>query len=104
MKSNKTYNTVALCALIVAVAGLTIGFAAFSNTLTINSSANVAPSSSTLDIAFSTAIDSKTNGTVTGVPTTGATGGTATISGTTISDVTAHFTAPGQSVTYSFYV
>ena len=43
MKQNKQSKLVAILALCVSVVGLTLGFAAFSNTLTISSSATVKP-------------------------------------------------------------
>lgn len=100
---DNTFRVVAIVGLIVGVMGLSLGFAAFSNSLTITSAADVTPGSDTLNIAFSTSNSSIVSGSVT--PTaTGATAANATISGTTISGLNAHFTAPGQTVTYSFNV
>ena len=42
-----------LVGLLLAVVGVTLGFAAFSNTLTIKSSATVTPSSDTFKVVFS---------------------------------------------------
>lgn len=50
MKKNKQSKIIAIVALIVSVLGLTLGFAAFSNTLTISSSATVKPNESDFDI------------------------------------------------------
>ena len=52
---------------------------------------------------FSSSGTSQVTGSVAGTWSGGASGGSATISGTTISGLKANFTAPGQSVTYSFY-
>lgn len=46
MKKKQTSKIIAIIALCVAVVGITLGFAAFSNTLTISSSATVSPNSS----------------------------------------------------------
>lgn len=50
MKQNKQSKVVAILALCVSVLGLSLGFAAFSNTLTISSSATVSPDSGDFDI------------------------------------------------------
>lgn len=61
---NRGSKAMALAALIVGVVGLTIGFAAFSATLTINSSATVTPNETAVfDDLFGFAAD-PTNGTV----------------------------------------
>ena len=110
MGNNKTFNTVALCALIVAVAGLTIGFAAFTTSLTIQSRAEVHPGELNLDVVFSTSQSSAVNSAETVAPTVGGTDSSeasatdATLNATTISGLSASFTKPGQTATYSFYV
>lgn len=53
MEKNRTVQLVAILALVVGVVGLSIGFAAFSNTLKIQSSAEVTPSKDTLNVDFS---------------------------------------------------
>ena len=79
MEKNKGSKIIAIVALVVAVFGLTLGFAAFSNTLTISSSAYVSPSSDNFKINFSTSSTSATaTGNVTGSPTGAATAATAT--------------------------
>ena len=50
MKQNRQSKIVAILALCVSVVGLTLGFAAFSNTLTISSSATVSPNESDFNI------------------------------------------------------
>ena len=52
MKKNRQSKLVAILALCVAVVGLTLGFAAFSNTLTISSSATVSPDKSDFKITI----------------------------------------------------
>lgn len=104
---DRTYQVVAIVGLIIGVMALTIGFAAFTTTLTIESSAEVTPSNTDLDVVFS----SSNSGVETNSPTvqtsgTGSVSGntSATLTGTRVSGLEAHFSAPGQSVTYSWYV
>lgn len=97
--SNSGSKGVALVALFVGVIGLTLGFAAFSQSLTINSSAKVSPEASTFTMTIVPI--SGTGTTITPTTTGGATGDVATISGTTISGLKANFTQPGQTVTYT---
>lgn len=87
---NRNSKVIALVALIVAVVGLGIGFAAFSSTLTISSSATVTPNSGDFKVAFDgnvTCTGSATGGTV-----DNATEGVSTVSG-----ITATFTQPGET-------
>ena len=98
MKENRI---IPLVALIVAVVGLGIGFAAFTSTLTISSSAQVNPASTdfTNNVGFSTSSTEMKTGTL--APNSSTYGKSATLAKTTISGIEATFTAPGQSVTYS---
>lgn len=114
MERDRRARVIAIAALLLGVVGLSLGFAAFSNNLTISSSAEVTPDEGIFNVDFSTTSGSVVAGTVT--PTllpangpAGFTGSDATIdnSGTNSASITglhASFTAPGQSVTYSFYV
>ncbi len=101
MEKNKSSKIIAIIALIVAVIGLSLGFAAFSSILTIQSSADVTPSESDFKVVFATTDDegSEVTATTTGE---GATADNATISDTKITGLKAKFTKPGQSVTYTF--
>ena len=105
-KNERTYRVVALVGLIIGVIALTVGFAAYTTTLTIKSSADVTPPSTTLDVVFSTSSNSvdTNNLSVQVTGPTGATADTATLNGTLVSGIGAHFTEPGQTVTYTFYV
>ena len=103
----KKQKIITIVALIVMIIGMSIGFAAFSTNISISSSAGVAPSAADFHVKFSASESSVVTSQVT-PSTSGATGEKATInnSGTmpTISGLKANFTAPGQSVTYTFYV
>jgi len=107
MRNNNGSKYFILVALLVSVAALTLGFAAFESTLTIKSSADVNPGGNNFKVDFSTSNTSTASGSVTPTvnPTgvTGFSGSAATLNATTISGLKATFTAPGQSVKYSFY-
>lgn len=109
MEKNRSSKVVAVVALVVAVFGLTLGFAAFSNTLVIQSSATVTPDASAFNVVFSAAAESVDYASkITGVGSAeGVTGNEASITGEdyrTVTGLQANFTAPGQTVTYTFYV
>lgn len=57
MERNRKVQVIAIVALIVEVIGLSIGFAAFSSILNVQSSANVKPYNSTMNVIFSSAQD-----------------------------------------------
>ena len=57
MEKNRKVQIIAIVALVVGIVGLSIGFAAFSSVLNIQTSANVKPDSSTLNVDFSSAED-----------------------------------------------
>ena len=94
MEKTRKIKIISLCALLVAVLGLTVAFAALSQTLTINGSAAVDAAS--WDIHFE-----KTSGKETEVK--GAARFTEpTLNGTTIENFSATLTKPGDSVIYYF--
>ena len=106
MERDHSAKIIAIVSLCVAIVGLSIGFAAFSNNLTIKSNATVTPNASDFDVNFSTSNTSELDGTVSGVGTNSATAEDATIDNSaspTITGLKANFTEPGQKVTYSFY-
>jgi len=105
MRNNNGSKYLLVAALIASVAALSIGFAAMTSTLTIQSSAQVGGGN--FDVDFSTSQTSTVTGSVTPTvsPTTNPkpTGQAATLTDTTISGLKATFTGVGQSVTYNFY-
>ena len=126
MEKDRSFKLMAVVALGVAVIGLSLGFAAFSSTLTIEPSAVVMPEDN-MRIIFSNQNGAPTETTVAGVlnsameeaktrlSNAGVSSSSlpnaldAVIDNTNkkapkISNLKATFTAPGQSVTYSFYV
>ena len=114
MEKDRRARVIAIAALLVGVVGLSLGFAAFTNTLTISSSAEVTVDDSTFNVDFSTQSASVQGGTVTPTlsPASGEpaafTGANATIDNTpagapTITGLHATFAKPGETVTYTFY-
>ena len=106
MENNNRYTKyLAIFALLVSVVGLSLGFAAFTTTVSITANADYSATNASTNYrggVLSTVANMVTPGNV--LPTTdGATAGTATLTDATISNLSAHFTEPGQSVKYSFY-
>ena len=107
MDRDRSTKVIAIVALCVAVFGLSVGFAAFSNDLTSKSEATVKPNASDFDVNFSSSDTSETDGDVTATPSKeSVTVQDATISNATaptISGINVGFTEPGQSAKYSFF-
>lgn len=107
LKRYKRRRLLMFVMLVVAICFMSVGFAAFSSELTISSSAIVKPDSSDFRVIFSSSGTSYLTNKIAGVGTGDATGGSASIDNAgaiaTISDLTASFTGPGESVTYEFY-
>lgn len=111
MERKDSSKIIAIVALVLAIVGVSIGFAAFSNTLTIKSTAAVSPDEDTFDVNFSSTSGTETDGDVVASPAEDSSevykGATATIDNSTnaptITGLHADFTKPGQKVTYSFY-
>lgn len=110
MGENRYYKMVSVLALVVGVIGVTLGYAAFSNTLTIESTAEVTPDASKFNVDFSSASNAVVTNAVTPTLSTSddvnftATNGTIdNTSDPTITNLHATFTEPGQTVTYTFY-
>lgn len=109
MGEGKGYKIIALVALVLGVVGVTLGYAAFSSTLKISSSAEVKPDPTTFNVDFSSSssqvetndIAATLNKTVTGFSATDAT--INNTSNPVVSNLKATFTEPGQTATYSFY-
>ena len=94
--SNKTINTIAVAALIIAIGGLTMGYAAFTQTLNINTDATVQSNDSTWKIYFSNQD--------TGVTTGNAVKGNITLNTTDVSVSGVILKTAGDKVEYTFDV
>lgn len=107
MERNRRKKLIIIFVLFACVASLSIGFAAFSTTLNISSSASVSPNSDTFSVKFSISQDKLDDSDV--VPSSKTNGITATNGvinnsfNPMISNLSAQFTAPGQYVEYTFY-
>ena len=107
MERNRKQKLLMIIALVLGITSLSIGFAAFSTTLNISSSASVSPNSDTFSVKFSTSQNSLVVGAVTpSSKTSGITATNGVINNSfnpMISNLSAQFTAPGQYVEYTFY-
>lgn len=107
MESERKVKVIVLTTLIIIMLGISIGFAAFSNTLTISSDVDVKPGSSAFNVDFSSASGSVVTDAIVPVTTpTGLVAGNATINNSgdpSISGLSATFVEPGQKVVYTFY-
>ena len=107
MEKSRNRKKLVIYMLMFSIASLSIGFAAFSATLNISSSASVTPNSDTFGVKFSVSANELT---VSPVAPSGATANVAATNGVinnsttpTISNLSATFTSPGQYVMYTFY-
>ena len=107
MEHNRKQKILMIIALVASIASLSIGFAAFSTTLSISSNATVTADSANFGVKFSTSKDSLVVSEVTpSSKTTGisTTDGVIDNSGSpTIKGLSATFTNPGQYAEYTFY-
>ncbi|MBO5121209.1 MAG: hypothetical protein J6C28_05955 [Bacilli bacterium] len=108
MEHSRKQKLLMIVALIVGIASLSVGFAAFSVSLNISSSASVTPSSDTFSVKFSTEKDSLVVEPVVPSSIYNATNVTNGIINNTnhptITNLSASFSAPNQDVEYSFYI
>ncbi len=101
MEKERGFRIIAVIALMVAVVGLTIGYAAYSSTLKITGTAKVDPAVWNVKFAYSNASDTALTGTKTGSAHIGT---EATLTDTQVSGFDVTLKAPGDSVTYNFLV
>ena len=108
MRGNKNTKLYILGALLLGVASISLGFAAFSNTLRIQSQANVTPNEDTFKVVFSsngtTYKTDPVTGTITGSGVTTDNGIIDNTTNPTITGLHASFKSPGQKVVYNFFV
>ena len=101
-------NKLMILVALIAVVGVSVGFAAFSSSLLIKSKLSVAPDSSTFSVLFSSSNTTLATSPITPTksPST-IVASNATINNSaqypTIENLSATFTSPGDSVTYTFY-
>lgn len=109
MRYQRKQKIIIIVALVIAIVGMSLGFAAFTSTLNISSSATITPNSSDFKVLFSTtqfAVD--TNNTSckigNGEGYNGAVGGIGCVKSNSISDMAVVFTKPNQSVDFRIYI
>lgn len=102
MEKTRKTNKIIVVLLLILLAGLSIGFAAFEKDLTIKSGASVTPDPEGFAVVFSS---SKTASSAGSVVTDGTYAQEATFDAntTTLTDLKANFTEPGQTATWTFY-
>ena len=111
MTENNGYRTVAIIALVLGVIGVSLGYAAFSSTLTITTTAEVNPDPSKFNVDFSssaatTFAEQDITPTLSQSNDANFTAEDAEIDNTnapTLTNLHASFTEPGQTVTYEVY-
>ena len=105
MERHRQVKMLSIIALVIAIVGMSLGFAAFSTTLSISSSASVTPSSEDFKVVFSS---SSTGAETDEIEYSGGMIATppsnAKVSGGKISDIEITFTKPGESVLYEAYI
>lgn len=108
MEKQRQIKILSIVALVLAISAMTLGFAAFSTTLNISSSASVTPNSADFAVKFSTSQTSLVDGDVS--PNLSDDGVSATkakiTNGATpsLSNLSATFSKPGQYVVYQLYI
>ena len=110
MERDRSSKIIAIIAVFVAIVGLSLGFAAFTRTLVIQSSAAIQPGDDTFSVklsSISTSVDTTASKIAVDKSETATdTKGTIAINNTgnpSISGLGATFTKPGEYVTYTFY-
>lgn len=99
MEKSRRNKKIVLIVLLLIVVGLSIGFAAFTATLKIQSSASVIGDKNTFKVVFSESA-SEVTGSQTAVSGVASAG---TFNGTELTGLTATFTQPGQTATWEVY-
>ena len=105
MRSERRKQMTTLSILLVAILVISVGFAAFSATLKINSKMTVNPDNTYFKVKFSSNANTLETNAIKASPENK--GSDATIDNTsvpTISGISANFTVPGDTATYTFYV
>ena len=107
MEKQRQIKILSIVALVLAISAMTLGFAAFSTTLNISSSASVTPNSTNFSVVFSANPSSSVNTVEPSYTTEGATatpGKIVNSTSPTLTNLSANFTAPGQYVEYTLYI
>ena len=103
MEHNRQIKILSIVALVIAIVAMSLGFAAFSATLNISSSASVSPNSSDFKIRI---VSYDGSNIIEPISFANASGSNATIGedGLTLSNISVNLSEPGSCVVYRFYV
>lgn len=101
MEKERKNKKLILIILLIAIILLSVGFAAFNAHLKIQSSATISPDPDSFKVVFSTSANESVEGSP--IYEGMAQGGSFKKDATTISGLSANFTAPGQTATWKFY-
>ena len=105
MKKVDRNKLIIFVSLVVAICAMTIGFAAFSSTLTISSSATVTPNGEDFSVDLSgSPTDLDVKEVSYSSASVGVTSGKLTIDGLNVSTSDIQFTEPGQKIVFDAYV
>ena len=109
MKRHRKKQMYIIAILSMIITGLGIGFAAFSSTLNISSSATVTPNSDDFSVVFSSSeyavtTNNQTGIVVNGIGSNGAQGGITGLYQKSATGMIGQFTKPGQALSLQFYV
>lgn len=103
MEKQRKIKILSIIALVLAITGMTLGFAAFSTTLSISASAIVTPSSDDFKVVFSSSSTGVETNEI--IPISGeALATSAKVNGLSLSDIQVSFSEPGQAILYEFYI
>ena len=101
---DKHTKYITIIALLLGVVGLSFGFAAYTRAINISANVDITPETSEYNGGvLSTQKGKVATGMVSATTTSGASAEDAILTKDTISNLSAHFTKPGQSAKYSFY-
>ena len=107
MEKQRQIKILSIVALVLAISAMTLGFAAFSTTLNISSSASVTPNSADFAVKFSTSqtslVVNDVNPNTSGSNVLATKGKIVNGNNPTLSNISVTFTSPGQYATYVVY-
>lgn len=104
MEKQRQVKILSIIALVLAISAMTLGFAAFSTTLSISSSASVTPSSDDFKVVFSSSEFGVATDEIVPDLSDEVIATPAKVNGASLSDIRVSFSKPGESVSYSFYI
>jgi hypothetical protein len=104
VEKSREIKVLSIVALVIAVFGMTLGFAAFSTTLSISSSATVTPDSNDFKVVMSGSETDPYESLISYVSLGGATADKGYSTGLNFTTSNVKFFEPGQKITYEVYI